>query len=78
MTTNSKKFKLGTRIYYTGDMANMGSEGTIIKYRPREKYIPESVDIQYDEDRFDGDTRLGKMIPVIAFNPGPGCRFELI
>lgn len=72
----SIQFNPGTRVYYTGDMANMSSFGTITAYHPRGQYTPESVDIKYDEIRFEGDdSRFSKMVPVIAFSKGVGQRF---
>lgn len=76
--THTETYKRGTRIFYTGDQANRSSYGTIITYRPRTKYHPESVDIAYDEPRFDGDDRkASRQLPVLMFNPSPGQRFFL-
>jgi len=69
---------VGDRIYYTGDRANGSSTGTIINYRQPSEYVPESVDVQYDEERFEGDTKFSKMIPISGFTPGPGRRFWLL
>lgn len=69
--------KVGDEIYYTGDMANMPSFGRIIAYHPRGKYTPEGVDIEYDEERFEGDSKLSRLVPTLCFSPGPGRRFWL-
>lgn len=66
----------GKRIYYTGDQANQDSWGTIINVRPADKWGPESVDISFDDERFEGDNeRLSRGIYVSMFEPGPGQRF---
>ena len=75
---NSVKFQPGTRIHYEGDQANYPSDGTITKYRPADKYTPESVDIEYDETRFEGDSKVSRMVPIACFQPGPGRRFWLL
>lgn len=64
---------LGTRIYYTGDMANCESAGTIIATLPATKYGPEQVRIQYDQPRFEGDTQLG-VVYVSMFRGKPETR----
>lgn len=70
--------KPGDRIYYTGDMANMGGYGTITAYHPAGRFNPEAVDIVFDEERFEGDTeKKARMVYVMMFNPGPGRRFWL-
>lgn len=71
-------FKPGTRIYYTGDMANCSSYGTITAQRPPSRFMDESVDILLDEERFEDDTdREIKGIHLGMFNPGSGQRFYL-
>lgn len=77
--TQASDLPIGTRIYYTGDMANGSSQGTVVAYYPRTRYSPESVDILLDDERFDGDTsRMAKRVPLIAFDPSPGRRFHLL
>ncbi len=76
--TNTSKLQPGTRIFYTGDMANGSSYGTITKRRSRGKYNPESVDIKFDDPRFDGDDdQETHGLPICCFSPGPGQRFML-
>lgn len=58
---------IGTRIYYTGDQANGSSAGTVIEIIPATKYGPEEAVIMYDEERFEGDTRRGR-VPVYLLN----------
>ena len=70
--------KKGDRIYYTGDMANGSSEGTITACNPATAYIPESVDIEYDEPRFGGDTMKSRKVLLQNFSKGPGRRFYLL
>jgi hypothetical protein len=67
--------KPGDRIYYTGDMANGSSYGTITAVNEPTKYTQKSVDISYDEERFEGDTKTSRMVPVLCFAPGSGRRF---
>jgi len=70
--------KVGDRVYYTGDMANCPSYGTVTAYHPRTQYRPESVSIKHDDERFEGDTeRFSRYVPIIAFKPHPGRRFWL-
>ena len=68
---------VGTRIYYTGDMANMSSYGTITETRDATRYGPAYVSILYDEPRFEGDTLHSSKIPLCLFSPSPGRRFYL-
>lgn len=71
--------KKGDRVYYTGDQANWASIGTITAIVPVGKYNPESVNIQWDDKRFEDDYRKESiMVPVIMFSPGPGRRFYLL
>lgn len=65
----------GDRIYYTGDMANGSSEGTILEIVPATKYGPESVWIKFDESRFEGDIKQKGFVYIQCFSPGPGRRF---
>jgi hypothetical protein len=57
-----------TRVYYTGDMANIESEGTICKVNNSPEWGL-SYDIVLD------DGRLLRGIHAIGFNPSPGRRF---
>ena len=69
--------RVGDRIYYTGDRANGASEGTVTACNPASKYIPESVNIKYDQSRFEGDTMESRLVLLQNFQPGPGRRFYL-
>lgn len=60
---------IGTRIYYTGDMANASDHGMITAERPANRFAPLSYDITLD------DGRTFKGVWAIAFDPGPGRRF---
>ena len=64
--------KIGDRIYYTGDMANIEDKGTIFKIRPATKYGPLSYDIRLD----DGREFLG--VYDLSFQPSIGRRFWLL
>jgi len=59
---------VGTRIYYTGDMANIESEGTIynVVHDPR---WGQHYDLHFD------DGRISRGIHPVAFQPSPGRRF---
>ena len=63
------KLQPGTRIYYTGDMANSEDHGVITK-RYNDRW-GDFVDITLD------DGREFRGVYVIAFEPGPGRRFML-
>lgn len=62
----------GTRIYYTGDMANQSGLGTITKAWFDAKWGYHLVDIAMD------DEREWKAIHLASFQPGPGRRFWLL
>lgn len=68
--------EIGTRIYYTGDMANIGSFGTIID-KVEDALYGAYYTIEYDDERFEGDTRISK-VPASNFSAGPGCRFKTV
>lgn len=70
--------KVGDRIYYTGDFANGSSTGTITACNPATKYAPESVDIKFDEVRFEGDKMESRHVFLQNFSKGPGRRFWLL
>ena len=72
---SEQRFKPGTRFYYTGDRANCATYGTITKYRPANKYIPKTVDVEYDDERFKGDTKTQRQVYIANFSVGPGRRF---
>jgi hypothetical protein len=63
------KLSLGTRIYYTGDMANADDAGTVVAVRPRDKFAPESYDIDLD------DGRRFRGVYHTSFDAGSGRRF---
>jgi hypothetical protein len=45
------KVTVGTRIYYTGDMANPDDFGTVTQIIPGNKYSPELVEVTLDDGR---------------------------
>jgi len=59
----SVKLEVGTRIYYTGDMANNEGFGTVTKKIPEGKYNSACVNIKMD----DGREKI--MLPEILFSP---------
>lgn len=69
--------EVGTEIYYTGDQANFPSFGKVVAVNPANKSYGRSVDIEYEEERFEGDTLKSRSVLLTNFNPGPGCRFML-
>ncbi len=72
------RIEKGTRVYYTGDMANFPSYGTVLRCYSATRYTPETVDIAFDEQTFEGDVmRVARRVPVSNFSAGPGCRFWL-
>lgn len=58
----------GTRVYYTGDMANIEAEGTICRVNPAGTWGM-SYDIVFD------DGRLFRGVNPLSFEAGPGRRF---
>lgn len=78
MSITNENFKLGTKVYYTGDMANFDGIGTIVKVRPATKYGSEAVDIRFDEPRPEGGSQTIRGITLISFEPSPGRRFYLL
>ncbi len=74
---NTDKLKVGQKIYYTGDMANGDSFGEIIKVETISIY-PVTYTIKYEEERFEGDTKISKCILPSSFEKSPGQRFKTI
>lgn len=60
----------GTRIYYTGDMANIEDFGSIVKINPPSRFATHgTIDMKLDDGR-----EINGIYPS-AFDPGPGRRF---
>ena len=74
----TESYKVGTRIYYTGDMANGNSIGTITAIHSATQISPVGYDIEYDDERFEGDNKKSHSVPIHCFSPGPGRRFYLL
>ena len=72
-TTKNTELKEGQRFYYTGDMANLSSWGTIISVKKDE--FCTSYELEYDDERFDGDDKTGNTF-ASSFNKGIGQRFK--
>lgn len=66
--------QIGDRIYYTGDMANAESAGTIVAVNPATHHSGPSVDIDLDDE----PDRRFRVVSLLAFNPAPGRRFWLL
>lgn len=67
---------VGTRIHYTGDMANSESFGVVTKVLENDKYNYNQIEITFDDERFEGDTKKATVC-LSGFSNGPGCRFSL-
>jgi len=65
---NYAKMTAGTRIYYTGDMANLESEGTIYN-------VVDSLRWGLSYDLHLDDGRIFRGVFPTSFTPGPGRRF---
>lgn len=65
-TTKTETLTAGTRIYYTGDMANASGNGQI-----------DRIDDGYCDMHLD-DGRSFRMVPLCAFKPAPGRRFIVL
>ncbi len=63
------EMKVGTRIYYTGDVENNEDEGTIVKVNPPFMHWGETCDIRLD------DGRIFRTVFPLAFDASPGRRF---
>lgn len=68
--TQSGELSIGTRIYYTGDMANHEAFGTITKIEPC-KFYQWSITIEYDKE----DDKANSVLSPMNFSQGPGRRF---
>jgi len=69
--------KVGQRIYYTGDMANFPTYGTITKIILPDRWGGVSYLIKFDDETYEGDTKKEAYINYLSFQPGPGRRFML-
>ena len=59
----------GTKIYYTGDVANQPDEGTVIDVVKSNFYNCDTFNILLDDGRF-----FPQVMPS-SFSGGAGCRF---
>ena len=69
------KLQTGDRIYYTGDMANGESFGTIPD-RIEDPKWGLKYNVEFDDERFDGDDRTSRGVMPASFITGPGQRFK--
>lgn len=67
--------KEGDRFYYTGDMANGSSFGTITEVLQPTKYSHLRYRVTFDTIRFEGDTKES-IVEYFSFNKGIGQRFK--
>jgi len=72
--TKTQTLKIGQRFFYTGDMANLSSWGTITGIKECSMFGI-TYDVEYDEERFEEDTKKGTAQPL-SFNKGIGQRFK--
>jgi hypothetical protein len=73
----STQLQAGDRFYYTGDMANGASFGTITK-RIEDPKWGLRYDAEFDDERFEGDDKTSHAIFPLSFAFGPGQRFKTI
>jgi len=67
------EYQAGDRVYYTGDMANLPSEGIIVKRNEPDRFAPINYDIRFDKD---GEIHRG--VYYLSFESSPGRRFWLL
>lgn len=67
--TQTETLTAGTRIYYTGDMANLSGEGVV------SKVIADRSGAFYDITLDDG--RVFRFVMHVAFAARPGCRWQV-
>ena len=68
------KLKVGEKIYYTGDMANLPAKGKIIRVHGNEFY-PLLYDIELDNGE---EVRVSRNISPVMLEKSPGRRFILM
>ncbi len=66
------EYQPGDRIYYTGDQANVPSEGIITKLVPATQYSPFGYNIHLD------NRHEFKIVSPLSFEKSPGRRFWLL
>lgn len=70
----AQNLQVGDRFFYTGDMANAATWGTVLA-RIEDKWGLH-YSVVYDDCRFEGDTRTSARVEVYGFYPAPGQRFK--
>lgn len=67
---------IGTRVYYTGDMANAPAIGTIVEHSPSLRFT-DQLKIEWDAEEWNGETykKPDCWTTPTNFVPSPGCRF---
>ena len=50
-TAKAPDLAIGTRIYYTGDMANASGFGEVTDKKPADRYAPDQLQITMEDDR---------------------------
>lgn len=51
MMNQTTAHAVGTKVYYTGDMANQSGNGVVVAIRPATEWTHESMDITLDDGR---------------------------
>jgi hypothetical protein len=67
--------KEGQRFFYTGDMANCSTFGTILDVQNTKYGL--NYHVEFDNERFDGDSRFD-ILYEYSFDKGVGQRFKTI
>lgn len=73
----TQTLNVNDRFYYTGDMANSSSFGTITEVLQPTKYTPLQYRVTFDNARFEGDKQTS-VVYALLFNKGVGQRFKPI
>lgn len=66
---------IGTKIYYTGDMANGSGFFVVSAHRPGN--YGHTIELRETGDTYGDEPRTFRGLMLSSFQPGPGRRFEL-
>ena len=84
MTSRSRtliegRIGIGTRIHYTGDMANRERFGVITAEHPADRWGGVSWDMTCDmDDEDEAGPEVWEDLDALHFAPGPGTRFFIL
>jgi hypothetical protein len=67
----------GTRIYFSGDMANLASYGIITEEIPADRFQMESVKVKWENERFEGDKMESVLTKNLFIPDRTGTRFYI-